>query len=425
MDLIPFEEMKLSQGSFESLAWRRQASLFATDGMRSFAQGYFSITYVVIARNHGISALGLGVIAGISTAVGIGITHFLAQLAYRLGARTSLVLSGLLMAATGTAVALAHSTGAFYACALLGFLPPSGGMFVGALVEGVLAQAPPKRRTIVFARNGLVVTVMGAAGALFASFPTVVGMSQADGLSFLVWLYAGLGFALAGVSFSVIDFGARHGDPRFSGNAVVGSTGRKSSGSSGGRSDSAIRRLSFLFVLDSAGSGVVAKTLVIFWLRYHFNLSIEDLSGLYFGMDVLTAVSFPLAERISRRLGLLNTAVFTHIPSSLLLAVVPFAPNALVAAALLLARSLLVEMDVPTRKSYVASIVRPEERRLAASRTSMGRQAGRSFGPVIGGFLLSSVSAVAPFLASAVMKISYDLLLWRSFKSASSPEAQV
>ena len=399
--------------------WRCQTSLFATDGIRSFAMGYFSIIFVIVVRNLGLSALGLGIVTGVSVAVGIAITHFLTIAAYRHGARIALILSGLLMALTGVIIALAHSTLLLYAGALLGFLPPSGGMFIGALAEGVLAQTPPGQRTKVFARNGMIVTIMGAIGALFASFPTLLGMSEAEGLRLLIWLYSLLGVAVAAVSCSVIDLGPRKRGADLIREEAGDGTGEASF--SGG-SKTAINRLAALFVVDSAGSGIVAATLVIYWLRYHFNMSIVALSLLFFGMDVLAALSYPLAERISRRIGLLNTAVFTHIPSSILLMAVPFVPSAALASLLLLARALLVEMDIPTRKSYVASIVKPEERRVAAARTSMGRQAGRAIGPVVGGYLLSGVSSVAPFLGSGILKISYDLTLWRSFRSVSSRE---
>ncbi len=386
--------------------------------------GYFSIIFVIIARNLGIAALGLGIVTGLSVAVGIGITHYLTLVAQRQGARIPLVISGLLMASTGVTVLLAHSVNVLYVGALLGFLPPNGGMFIGALVEGVFAQTPSDRRTKVFARNGLIVTSMGALGALFASFPTLIRMNEATGLRFLTALYLFLGLAIVVASANVVDSGSGVGAVRSSGESApakesfVVTDGADSSQT--GSSEAAINRLALLFVVDSAGSGVVASSLIIYWLRYHFNLSIVSLSLLFFGMDVLSGISYPLAERISRKVGLLNTAVFTHIPSSILLVAVPFAPAAVVASVLLLARSLLVEMDVPTRKSYIASIVKPEERRSAASRTSMGRQAGRSIGPVVGGYLLSNVSAVAPFLVSGVLKISYDLMLWRSFRAVRS-----
>lgn len=388
--------------------------------------GYFSIIFVIIARNLGIAALGLGIVTGLSVAVGIGITHYLTLVAHRHGARISLVISGMLMAATGVIVFFAHSVNVLYVGALLGFLPPNGGMFIGALAEGVFAQTPPDRRTKVFARNGLIVTVMGALGALFASFPTLIGMNEATGLRFLTALYLLLGISIAVVSVSVVDPSPRATAERsskgsnFAKELPVAKDGVHSNRT--GSSEAAINRIALLFVVDSAGSGVVASSLIIYWLRYHFNLSIVSLSLLYFGMDILSGISYPLAERISRKIGLLNTAVFTHIPSSLLLVAVPFAPAAAIASILLLVRSLLVEMDVPTRKSYIASIVRPEERRTAASRTSMGRQAGRSVGPVIGGYLLSNVSAVAPFLVTGVLKISYDLMLWRSFRTVRSRE---
>lgn len=407
----------MKPGGIEPRTASGTVSLICADGLRSFAMGYFTITFVLIAHNLGLSALNLGMMTGASVAVGIGITYLLSELARRRSTTVALAISGAMMAISGIIISLAQARGTLYISVIFGFLPPNGGMFIGALVEGVLAHTAAERRTIVFARNGMVVSVMGAIGALFASFPTILGMNQISGIHLLTWLYAAIGIAIAAVSILVVDptlikDNQQNLTPSLdSGQEQLGD--RQPQGKS---HNATINRLSLLFVLDASGSGVVTQTLVIFWLKYHFNLSVVALSLLYFGMEVFTAVSFPLAEWISRKIGLLNTAVFTHIPSSLLLALVPFAPTPMVVCALLLARSLLVEMDVPTRKSYIASIVGPENRKTAAARTSMGRQAGRSVGPAIGGFLLSNVSAIAPFLATAVMKISYDLLLWRSFR---------
>lgn len=399
--------------------------MFAADGIRSFAIGYFSIVFVVIARNVGIGALGLGIITGVSVAAGIAITHLLTMLTNRHGARVSLAVAGLLMLLTSVVVLVAHSVTMLFAAALFGFLPPNGGLFIAAITEGVLAQTPVQDRTKVFATNGLIVTVLGALGALFASSPLLIGVGETGGLRLLTGLYGVLGIAVTVVSLSILEVGPPSLKTPHSQSQEEGNDGFVNLNALSSRSRSAINRLALLFIADSAGSGVVASTLIIYWLRVHFGLSVLDLSLLFFGMEVLSALSFPLAVKISQKIGLLNTAVFTHIPSSILLMAVPFSPGISVVAVLLLARALLVEMDVPTRKSYIASIVRPEERRIAAARTSMGKQTGRAIGPAIGGYALANLGAAAPFLLGGLLKITYDLTLWRSFRSVQSRDETI
>lgn len=134
-------------------------------------------------------------------------------------------------------------------------------------------------------------------------------------------------------------------------------------------------------------------------------------------MGILSAISFGIAVRISNRIGPLYTAVFTHIPSSIFLILVPFSPSAAVAAFLLLSRSLLSKMDIPTRKSYMASIIQLNECRMAVSRTSMSKRAGRAVGPIASGYTLANLSAIPPFLLGGILKLYYDLILWSSFKN--------
>ncbi len=399
-----------------------RASIYATDAIRSFAIGYFSIIFVIVANDMGTGALGIGIITAASVSSGIVITYFLNRLANKKGAKIPLAISGILMAGTGVVVLFSHSTIELFLAAFLGFLPPSGGLFVAALAEGALAQTPSEERTKVFARNGLIVTASGALGALFAAFPTLLGLNQNTGIQLLTMFYSILGILLSLVALSIIDSVPRSNEIK--GPLEPESSSTKSAAHSPTRqgTSSIINRLALLFVADSAGSGIVTPTLIIYWLRVHFGFSVVDLSALFFGIDVLSAVSFPLAVKLSRKIGLLNTAVFTHIPSSILLMAVPFAPIGIVAALLLLSRALLVEMDVPTRQSYIASIVKPQERRSAAARTSMGKQIGRAVGPAIGGTVYASIGAVAPFVIGGLVKISYDLTLWRSFRKVQSRE---
>ncbi len=398
------------------VASRYRGRLYLIEAVRTFAQGFFAISFVVAARSAGMSALLVGVLTTISVLIGIATTRYMEGAVSRHGPRVAFVGVGALMVATGSVMLLLPGEAGIALAALFGFLPPLGGQFVAAVIEGSLAQTPAAARTKVFARFGLLATVAGAAGSLFASFPALFGIGDGGAVSILTFLLIPLGVVI-GVTGALV--------PRvnpLSGARPKAETPAASGGVDG--SQKLINRLALLFTADASGSGVVTPTLILYWLHVHFHLSLPDLSLLYFGMDVLSALSFPLAERISRKVGLLNTAVFTHIPSSLLLVAVPFAPGAAIAATLLLARALLVEMDVPTRQSYIASIVPSSMRAQAASRTSMGKQAGRAIGPAIGGALLSSVGAVAPFLTGGVLKISYDLVLWRSFRQVEAAAAE-
>jgi hypothetical protein len=390
-----------------SVSWYRR-SLYFIEAIRTFAQGFFGISFVVEVHIAGMSALAVGMVTTLSVSIGIVITRYIEVVIPRYGTRVAFLGIGVLMIATGSIMSFLPGEIGIALAALFGFLPPLGGQFSAAVAEGALAQTPAFGRTKVFALYGLVATVAGASGSLFASLPVLLGANTSQAASILILLLVPLGVLVVIVGFSM---------PRT--NPLFDAGSKKEVSEPPPALDVRKRlvyRLALLFTADSIGSGVVTPTLVLYWLHVYFNLSLVDMSLLYFGMDILSAISFPLAERISRKIGLLNTAVFTHIPSSLLLIAVPFAPNGLVAAMLLLGRSLLVEMDVPTRQSYIASIVPNSMRAFAASRTSIGKQTGRAIGPAIGGTLFSSVATVAPFLTGGVLKICYDVALWSSFR---------
>lgn len=397
-------------------------SLYVLDTAQAFGAGFLTLVFVVDARRLGLDALGIGLLSGASVLVGLLYTFVSTRVSYRAGARLPLALAGLLMAATGIVLALAHTPGQMELALFLGFLPPSGGLFVTTLSEGVLAHAPSSGRLRVFARRGFLTTVGAAVGALLPTLSGLLGFSSRTAEPVLFGIYATTGLVVTTAALSVRDDSVRdrlvqaggHGRGERSNALAVGVAASSRSGL--GVSRRAVQRLALLFIADSFGSGLVAPTLLVYWLSVRFGMSLGALGILFFGMDVLTAVSFPLAVWVSGRLGLLNTAVFTHIPSSLLLIAVPFAPTGAIAAAFLLARALLVEMDVPTRQSYIAAIVEPDERKAAAAMTGGGKQIGRALGPPIGGVTLALYGALAPFVAGGVVKIAYDLTLWGSFR---------
>ena len=185
-----------------------------------------------------------------------------------------------------------------------------------------------------------------------------------------------------------------------------------------------IRRLALLFGLDSIGGGFLNSALIAYWFFRQYGTSEADLAVLFFAARALNALSHVAAAWLARRIGLLNTMVWTHLPSSLFLIAAPTAPSAAIAAALFLAREALVEMDVPTRQSYVMAVVRPSERTYASGVTNVTRNVAWAVGPSFAGVVMQHVALAGPLVIGGLLKIAYDLLHFRSFRHLRPPEEQ-
>jgi predicted MFS family arabinose efflux permease len=267
------------------------------------------------------------------------------------------------------------------------------------------------QRTALFARFSLLGSLVAAVGALFAGFPGVVaersGMTLGQAIDGMFVLYALLGlivFALyRGLSPAL--------GPRSSGaEKPLGESRRTALG------------LAALFSLDSFGSGLVVQSLLALWLFQRFGVSVAIAGAIFFWAGILSAFSALVAVRIARRIGLLNTAVFTHLPANVLLILTPFMPTVELAVALLLLRSALSQMDVPVRNSYVMAVVTPAERPAAASVTSVPRGLAAALGPVLSGWMLGLSAFGWPLVFAGTLKSVYDvLLLWR-FRAIRPPE---
>ena len=183
-----------------------------------------------------------------------------------------------------------------------------------------------------------------------------------------------------------------------------------------------LTRISALFAIDAIGGGFLTTALLAYFFYERFGVGIESIGLLFFVARIANALSHFAAAWLAARIGLVNTMVFTHIPSSLLLLTVPFMPSFPVAAALFLVREALVEMDVPTRQSYVMAVVRPEERTFASGVTHLVRLAGWAVAPAIAGLLMTGTSLAAPLVVGAALKIVYDIVLWRAFRNLHPPE---
>lgn len=383
-------------------------------GLRAFADGYVSLLLPVYLITLGFGAFEVGVIAT-ATLFGSGVlTLVVGFQAHRFQYRTLLMLAAMLMAATGLSFAAASDFWPLLGIAFVGTLNPSSGgvgVFLPLEHAAISRVTQDSERTVVFARYSLVGSLVAALGALFAGAPDLLvaklGITTKVALQTMFVLYAALGVAAA-VLYA--------GLPKEDG------TERQQDGASLSTSKKMVYKLAALFSLDAFASGLILDSMLVLWLFDKFQLSTAVAGTIFFWTGVLSAFSFLLAVRIAARFGLVNTMVFTHLPSSVFLILVPFMPTLGWAIALLLARSALSQMDVPTRTSYVMAIVPPEERPAAASVTSVPRSFAAAAGPVLAGSLLSASSFGWPLVIAGSLKIAYDLMLLYTCRNVRPPE---
>jgi predicted MFS family arabinose efflux permease len=276
----------------------------------------------------------------------------------------------------------------------------------------VLAQvADPQRRTALFARYSLAGALAGAAGTLAASIPDLVaesaGLSHLGAMQAMFGLYGLIG-ALAFLLYRPLS-------PTVEAQAEAPPASLK-------ESRRIVYGLAALFSLDSFGGGFFVQSLLVLWLYQAFSLSVTTAASILFWSGLLSALSFLLAVPISTRFGLVNTMVFTHLPSNIFLILVPLAPNLATAIGLLLARSALSQMDVPTRSSYVMAVVTPPERPAAASLTAVPRSFASALSPVLASYLMTLSSFGWPLIIGGALKGAYDLLLLAKFRKLRPPE---
>lgn len=386
-------------------------------GLRAFGDGYVSLLLPLYLIALGMTPFQIGVIAT-GTLLGSGVLTLLVGLnAYRLHYRSLLLLAALLMACTGLGFAAITSFWPLLLIAVVGTLNPSSGdvsVFL-PLEHALLSRvAEDHQRTAQFARYSLVGALVAALGALFAGLPglmvTTLKLNMMTALQSMFVLYGLLGLVIASIYTTL---------PRESGEGLHGPAAPLK------KSKKIVYTLSALFCIDSFGGGFVVQSMIALWLFQKFQLSIVTAGTIFFWTGVCSAFSLMLAVRIARRIGLVNTMVFTHLPANIFLVLIPFMPSLPWAIALLLIRSALSQMDVPTRSSYVMSVVPPEERAAAASITAVPRSLVSAAGPLLAGYLLGVSSFGWPLVIAGSLKIIYDLLLLRMFRSVRPPEEAV
>ena len=385
-------------------------------GLRSFGDGFVSLLLPAYLLELGFTPLQVGVIAT-TTLLGSGVLTLAVGLqSWRFHYRTWLLASTLLMAATGLGFAVFTDFWPLMLIALVGTLNPSSGdvsIFL-PLEQSLLSRiVADKRRTWVMARYSLVGSLLAAFGSLAAALPAMTaastGIPTISAIQGMFVLYALLAVGAGAVYRGLPKAQASDGpQPK----AALQQSRRT------------VYTLAALFSLDAFGGGFVVQSLVALWLYQRFGMSVAVASAIFFWTGVLTAFSYLVAARIANRIGLLKTMVFTHLPSSVCLILIPFMPELGYAIALLLVRSALSQMDVPTRSSYVMAVVPPAERAAAASVTSVPRSLASAASPVLAGYLLGLSPFGWAFVAGGAIKIVYDLLLLAMFHKVRPPEEQ-
>jgi MFS family permease len=386
--------------------------LYAARGLRGFGDGFAIIILPAYMTALSYDAIAVGIVATVSLLGTALLTLIVGWIAPRHDLRALLIFGAGLTALTGIAFPNVEHFLLIALVAFIGTINPSAGD-LGVLVpleHAILARgASNERRTQVFARYSLIGALSAAAGALAASLPDFLvsaGSSQLGAFRLMFYGYAALGIASAALYRRVPHARAEEQAPH----APLGPS-RKT-----------VYKLAALFSVDAFAGGFVAQSLLVLWLFQKFDLSLSAAGLFFFWASTLSAFSYPVAAWLAKRIGLVNTMVFTHIPSSVFLILAAFSPNLYVALGLLLLRSALSQMDVPTRTSYVMAVVTPAERPAAASVTAVPRSLASAISPAIAGVLLTTAFSGLPLVVCGTLKIAYDLALLFSFRHIKPPE---
>ena len=391
------------------------AVLFTTRGVRAFGDGLVSVVLPGYLVAFGLSGTQIGAVltatllgsAILTLGVGLG--------GHQLDRRRILSVAALLMMATGLGFAVASSLAALLVVGFVGTLNPSGGdvsIFLPTEQALLPATAPDNQRTALFGRYSLIGSGVAALGSLAAVVPGKIadftGVSAVATQRGVMVLYAGLGVTV-GLLY-------RRLSP-----AIEAESDRRSRVGLG-PSKSIVYRLAALFSLDSLGGGFVVQSLLALWLFRRFGLSVGTAGIIFFWSGLLSGVSALLAVRVAKRIGLVRTMVFTHLPANALLMLTPFLGDVRLAVGCLLARSVLSQMDVPARTSYVMAVVTAAERPAAAAVTNVPRSLASAAAPLGAGWLLDHTHFGWPLLLGGALKALYDLLLLRAFRHVRPPE---
>jgi MFS family permease len=394
--------------------------LFGTRIIRMFAYGFLSVVLVLYLAQLGMSGGLIGLLLSLTLMGDAAISLWMTTKADRAGRRRILIAGAVLMLFAGVLFAATDRIVLLVIAAIVGVISPSGyevGPFLSVEQAALSEIVPDKLRTQVFAWYNLVGSFATAAGALCGGSLTQLlqqaGFTSLNSYRTVLLFYGVMGVLLA-LLFTRLS-------PLVE---AVHSDGPKSRSRFGlHRSGGVVLKLSALFGLDAFAGGFVVQSLVAYWFHIRFGVEPATLGGIFFGANILAGISALAAAWVAARIGLVNTMVFTHLPSNLLLMLVPLMPNLPLAIILLFVRFSISQMDVPPRQSYTIAMVAPDERSAAGGITGIARSIGSAISPALASIFLSNpVLLGAPFFVAGALKIIYDILLYRSFQAMKVPE---
>jgi MFS family permease len=388
-------------------------------GIRAAAVSLVGVIIAIHLASRGLSASGIGLILGVGIAASAAGTIVTALGADRWGRRRTLIA---LSVVTGAGFAALAFTAALPLLVLIAAATMLNGLGrdrgpASSLEQALLpSTTSDERRTWTLAWYNAVIDSGHALGALAAALPTVFAgaleLNAADGRA-LTFIVCGAAVVLSAIPCALLT-------PKVERPAAIARIAAHEAIDP--RTRALVRRIAGLFAIDSIGGGFLSSALVAYWFFERYGTTEVQLAYLFFAARVLNVLSHLAAAWIARRIGLVNTMVLTHLPSSVFMMLAPAAPTAGIAAAFFLAREALVEMDVPTRQSYVMAVVPPSARTYASGMTNVTRNAGWAVGPLIGGTVMQHLSLAAPLFIGGSLKIVYDLALYRSFRHLRAPE---
>ena len=397
--------------------------LFSTRIVRLFAYGFLSVVLVLYLAQVGLGEGQIGLLLTLTLVGDTAISLWITTNADRLGRRRMLVAGAGLMIFAGILFVLTQNFYLLLLAATIGVISPSGnevGPFLSIEQAGLSQLILDEKRTQIFSWYNLVGSFATALGALAGGMgaQALQGHGYAPEASYRIVLvgYACLGAALVLLFLQLspaVEVAAGAAPSTAPTKAFLGLQ----------RSRGVILRLAALFSLDALAGGFVIQSLVAYWFHLRFGVEPGVLGSIFFGANILAGISALSAAWVARRIGLINTMVFTHLPSNILLILVPFMPTLPLAITMLLLRFSISQMDVPTRQSYTMAVVAPDERSAASGITGIARTIGASLSPVFTGLFLANPALLAlPFVLSGSLKIIYDLSLYRSFRGMKPPE---
>jgi len=402
-----------------ALAWlsRDGKLLLAANIARMFGFGFVSIILAIYLKNAGYDALSSGIIITATLVSSSFFTLFASVYADRIGRRKILMLFSGLMVIAGLIFAFTTDYYLLLVAALIGLINATGvnfGPFI-SIEQAIIPQtSSDKKRNYAFALYQTTGTFAMAAGTLFAKLPEILQQQYGfDVIPSFKPLF--LGYVLIGLATMAIYYS-------LSKLSEVQSEDNRKKVVLSPETKSIVKRLSILFGMDSFAGGFVIPTWVAFWFFTKFDAPLGEVSEIMFYAIMLTAVSYLVAARLAGKIGLVNTMVFTHIPSNILLILLAIAPTLQIAIIVYLIRMSLSQMDVPTRQSYIVAIVRPEERTAVAGMTNLSRNIPFSVSPTLVGYSFQFVSLAFPFFFAGALKTAYDLLLYKNFRKIKPPE---